>query len=206
MAFDKKQYMREWSQKNKDHINSRNKAYWAARPEKLRAKELRHRERRKPAMKEYRKLYRLRNLDEVRRKNREWQQRRKLHRRDYMKKYYDSSPSTFRERSRAWYRANPGKHSVHIVKRRRKQAECPIHEISVINEWMKEVRSKDYARCHWCGTKVNGSEIHFDHVVPLAKGGAHSIGNLCASCADCNRTKHARALSDWIVNGQTFLL
>lgn len=36
-----------------------------------------------------------------------------------------------------------------------------------------------------------------DHVVPLARGGRHSIGNLLPSCAACNRSKQARLLVEW---------
>lgn len=204
-SFDKKQYMKEWRLANKARIAAREKLYWAQHPEKYKAKELRHREKRKPKVKLYKKAYRLKNLAECRRKNREWQQCQRLHRREYMRRYYEKHGEKMRKRTLAWYHRNPGKHSVSVVKRRRKTAECPLHEVAVINAWMKEVRSKEFARCYWCGTKVRGSDIHFDHVTPLSKGGTHSIGNLCASCSECNLTKHARLVTDWVANGQYFL-
>lgn len=74
-----------------------------------------------------------------------------------------------------------------------------------IKAWMKQIRKLPFTRCHWCGTKVKGRTVHFDHVVALSKGGTHTIGNLCASCPDCNQHKSSRAIADWIVQGQTFL-
>lgn len=71
--------------------------------------------------------------------------------------------------------------------------------------WMKEIRTKPFVRCHWCGTKVSGRKIHFDHIIPLSRNGTHTIGNLCAACADCNLSKNARLIPNWIVNGQRFL-
>lgn len=197
--------MREWRSKNKEAISIRNKEYWSLHPEAYRAKELRHREKRKPKVKEYRKIYRLRNLEVLRRKNREWQQRKRLHRREYMKDYYLKHSTNLRRRSAQYYQDNPGKHSIHTIKRRAKEADCPLSEISVINAWMREIRHSPFVRCHWCGTKVRCRKIHFDHVVALAKGGKHSISNLCASCSDCNMEKHSRCISDWIVRGQRFL-
>jgi 5-methylcytosine-specific restriction endonuclease McrA len=42
--------------------------------------------------------------------------------------------------------------------------------------------------CVYCG----GPAEHIDHVVPLARGGAHAIGNLLPACAECNKSKGAR--------------
>jgi 5-methylcytosine-specific restriction endonuclease McrA len=76
---------------------------------------------------------------------------------------------------------------------------------SGIAKWMREIRKLPFVRCHWCGTKVHGRQVHFDHVIAVSRGGSHSIGNLCSSCAPCNRLKAARSIADWIVGGQTFL-
>lgn len=89
--------------------------------------------------------------------------------------------------------------------RRAKKRAATIGNTSTILEWIKEIRSKPFTRCHWCGTKVSGSNIHFDHVVALAKGGSHSIDNLCVSCQPCNSKKYTKPLSEWSVNSQTFL-
>jgi hypothetical protein len=75
----------------------------------------------------------------------------------------------------------------------------------IISQWMSRVRKTPFARCHWCGTKVPGKNVHFDHIVALAIGGPHSIDNLCASCPECNMSKQDKVLSKWIVRGQTFL-
>ncbi len=45
--------------------------------------------------------------------------------------------------------------------------------------------------CYWCGVFMpTGGTV--DHVVALAKGGSHTSGNICASCAKCNSRKGAR--------------
>jgi 5-methylcytosine-specific restriction endonuclease McrA len=53
---------------------------------------------------------------------------------------------------------------------------------------------RDGSMCHICGKKCEASEIHLDHVVPLAKGGTHDAENLRVACAKCNLEKGARTV------------
>ena len=48
---------------------------------------------------------------------------------------------------------------------------------------------RDGGRCVQCGAEVN---LHFDHIIPVAKGGATTIENLQILCAPCNLSKGAR--------------
>jgi 5-methylcytosine-specific restriction endonuclease McrA len=44
-------------------------------------------------------------------------------------------------------------------------------------------------RCVYCATRLDHATATLDHVIPLARGGAHDPGNLVAACAPCNRLK-----------------
>jgi 5-methylcytosine-specific restriction endonuclease McrA len=44
-------------------------------------------------------------------------------------------------------------------------------------------------RCVYCATHLDQRTATLDHVVPLARGGAHDPGNLVAACGPCNRLK-----------------
>jgi 5-methylcytosine-specific restriction endonuclease McrA len=44
-------------------------------------------------------------------------------------------------------------------------------------------------RCVYCATPLDHHSATLDHVVPLARGGAHDPGNLVAACGPCNRLK-----------------
>lgn len=47
--------------------------------------------------------------------------------------------------------------------------------------------------CHLCGEDIASlDDLHFDHVIPLAKGGPHSTANVRPSHAHCNMKKGAR--------------
>jgi len=47
---------------------------------------------------------------------------------------------------------------------------------------------RDGGRCRQCGSQV---ELQFDHVIPVALGGASSAENLQILCGPCNRRKGA---------------
>ena len=67
-------------------------------------------------------------------------------------------------------------------------------------------------QCYLCGEfgKYEGREgLHFDHVVPIARGGAHSMDNLRPACSSCNLMKHSSTLDEYrdrVVRTASFLL
>lgn len=50
---------------------------------------------------------------------------------------------------------------------------------------------------HLCGYCGSSPADALDHVVPLSRGGSHSIGNLVPSCRSCNSTKSHRTVMEW---------
>ena len=44
-------------------------------------------------------------------------------------------------------------------------------------------------RCVYCGAPLELEMATIDHVYPLARGGAHTPGNLVVACGPCNRMK-----------------
>jgi nitrate reductase cytochrome c-type subunit len=50
------------------------------------------------------------------------------------------------------------------------------------------VMSRDKGRCLSCGSQEN---LHFDHIIPVSKGGATTAENLQILCMDCNIKKSA---------------
>ena len=88
------------------------------------------------------------------------------------------------ENSRVWSRANRARRNA-CQRARQYRLET--------RSWQTE----DFARaqellggvCAYCGSAEN---LTLDHVVPLARGGAHRIENLVAACKPCNSRKGAR--------------
>jgi 5-methylcytosine-specific restriction endonuclease McrA len=53
--------------------------------------------------------------------------------------------------------------------------------------WWKQ--QLDLGVCHYCGKKVGGDGLTLDHVVPVARGGCSTKGNVVPACRDCNQKK-----------------
>jgi 5-methylcytosine-specific restriction protein A len=43
--------------------------------------------------------------------------------------------------------------------------------------------------CFYCGKKFPMKELTMDHIVPLARGGTTTPGNVVPSCLSCNKNK-----------------
>lgn len=51
--------------------------------------------------------------------------------------------------------------------------------------------------CHYCQQAVKPSDLTMDHVVPLARGGKSTKGNLVPACKDCNTKKRKMLPMEW---------
>lgn len=47
------------------------------------------------------------------------------------------------------------------------------------------------------------ADLHFDHVIPVSRGGAHSMDNIKSAHAVCNLRKHDKLIAelDWLITG-----
>lgn len=80
------------------------------------------------------------------------------------------------------------------AKWRVRHADGAVEEIS-----RAYIIARDKSRCHLCGKKCKPTEIHLDHLVPLARGGDHSAANVRVACASCNMEKGARARNEQLL-------
>lgn len=63
-------------------------------------------------------------------------------------------------------------------------------------ERARKLRKTDWWRariaaglCHYCQKKFKPAELTMDHVVPVARGGTSTRGNVVPACRACNATK-----------------
>lgn len=54
---------------------------------------------------------------------------------------------------------------------------------------LMRVARRDNYMCQVCGTPLRDSDIEFDHIIPIAKGGSSEEQNLRVTCFRCNRKK-----------------
>ena len=55
------------------------------------------------------------------------------------------------------------------------------------SRWWQQKTSKGI--CHYCARKFAFKDLTLDHIVPLARGGTTSPGNVVPACRECNKNK-----------------
>lgn len=88
----------------------------------------------------------------------------------------------------AWRKTNPEKARDKQERRRARAAAADTFAVTA-----RDLRRIYQAPCWACG--ASGST--WDHRIPLARGGRHSIGNALPLCQRCNASKGTLLLSEW---------
>ena len=113
-------------------------------------------------------------------------------RRDRGRRYYADPDRRERmlERHRKWSTANPEVGRENASRRRARIGATETEKVD-----FAAIIERDGMVCHICGDDIpDMSDLHFDHVIPLSKGGAHSYDNIKPSHAACNLRKGAKIL------------
>jgi len=104
---------------------------------------------------------------------------------------YKANP-LIKERNRiqrkARYHANP---AIDITANRRRRAQkrgAPLNDLTHA-QWL-EIQSAQKYRCYYCGKRCKG-RLTQDHIIPLSKGGSHTLHNVIGACNSCNASKKA---------------
>jgi len=108
-------------------------------------------------------------------------------------KWYAANSERHRENDRAWRDANPERVSV-IDRNRNAKRKTRKLEQSVGVVTTADIAAILAQPCLACGTRQS---ITIEHLVPLARGGAHSIGNLAPLCQSCNSSKNSMLWVEW---------
>jgi len=96
----------------------------------------------------------------------------------------------------AYYRKHRERYYV-AVRARKALKKAAAVNLRGMRAFVKAIKSKPFATCYYCQARTPTADVHFDHIVALSKGGAHSVENLCVSCSACNLSKGAKPLAEW---------
>jgi 5-methylcytosine-specific restriction endonuclease McrA len=155
---------------------------------------------RKEYLSQYLKEYRKKNAAAIsERKSVSNKKKLELNRKNGIKRKI-SNPEKSRETTKKWVKNNPERVFAHYLTRRaRVKTRSTQAEIKDANKFAMIIKSSDSFSCRYCGFIFPISSLHIDHIIPVSRGGSHSVDNLAASCKTCNLSKGARLLySEWI--------
>jgi len=63
------------------------------------------------------------------------------------------------------------------------------------SQWWKRRLAKGV--CGYCGRPTPPRELTMDHIVPVARGGRSTKGNVVPACKDCNTAKKQLLPMEW---------
>ena len=180
--IEKKRFWnRRWSIKSSEHLREYRRNYYQKNREKIIEK----------SMARYRS-----NPSESNKKSAERARKNPIKTREKFSKYRKENRIKILANQLEWRNRNRGKW-VYFSSRRRAVIRNSTVNPAGISEWMQRMRSLSFVKCYYCRRLFHACEIHFDHVIPISRGGPHSIENLCVSCPGCNLSKGPNLISEW---------
>ena len=63
------------------------------------------------------------------------------------------------------------------------------------SQWWKRRCAK--GQCYYCGLSIAAKELTMDHLVPIARGGRTTKGNVVPACKSCNNKKKQMLPMEW---------
>lgn len=128
---------------------------------------------------------------------RQWQKAHPEKNREKARRWRHAHPEKAREVAQRWKKANKEKCAQHSVNRR--ACVRGAEGSHTLAEW-QECKTRYRYKCHWqihpnCPVVLTDKTATRDHVVPISKGGSHSISNIVPACRSCNSRKWTRLLA-----------
>ena len=114
-------------------------------------------------------------------------------RKEYRDAYYQEHKETDAVRNREYHKKHPEVARTAAHRRRALKQGAPIADFTA-NDWSAILDIYDH-RCAYC--RKSGVLLTQDHVVPLSRGGNHSVDNIVPACLSCNASKGTKTLEDW---------
>lgn len=190
-----------------DCKRDRDNAFNAAHKEEHRARSRRSVMNRLEEVAAYQRGYYLRNTEYLKAQSRAWSLAHPEHVRTRHVAWYAKNAPRLRMKMAARYAANPAparlskarwkqnnKHRVREADalRRARELGAATGDRKAYAEFVRWSRTTPRVPCYWCRKNTKPGHRHLDHVIPLSKGGADAVANLCVSCPPCNLRKNAK--------------
>lgn len=106
------------------------------------------------------------------------------------REYRKNNRDIVNKKTAIWFSKNKNKACEYTRKRNALKAESHVGVVCY-----DEILRRDCGICHICNKPII-SNLHFDHIVPLSRGGTHSMDNIAISHSECNLRKNNKLLTE----------
>lgn len=175
---------KEYYKKNREKLVEYSREYRKNNPEKTLESMLNYQKNNKDKINARRREHRKENHERILNRERAW----KKNNPESIKRQRQAHKD--RNYSKIWRENNPEKYAEKIHRRR-----IRLENNGVFVILKKEIKRLLSQPCSFCGSY---EKTTLDHIVPIAKGGRHSIGNLQTLCQSCNSQKRDSLHFEWV--------
>jgi 5-methylcytosine-specific restriction endonuclease McrA len=186
-----REYRAAYYRQNRERELARMRVWQKAHPERVRANNRASHVRCFAARAAAKRRWRERNRERRRRTDAQWRERNRAALREATRRRFRDDPPAHYRRLARYYATHPEKRSQlsrqASARRRARIVAATVGRVDYAAIW-----ERDAGCCQICHTPVAAREVHFDHRIPLSKGGAHTMANVRVTHARCNLRKGAR--------------
>lgn len=174
------------------------KEYWSSfiyvSKEQKKINLTKYRKKNKSKVKKWKRDDYLRNRDKYIERSRKHYIEHTEIKKEYSRKYQQGHIEIVIDRIKDWKRHNPEKVKSYTENRR---AQKKVGGGFVSSNDISALYQIQGGLCYWCSKPVD-ENYHLDHLIPLSRGGLHTINNVVISCPKCNVTKNNKTPDEFI--------
>ena len=140
---------------------------------------------------EVRRHWRQSHKEELNAKHKLWRQVNKAAVQARLREYIRTHPKEIRETNRRWRELHPD--ASRTYQQRREARKRNLTSTLTVSQW-EAIKAAYQYRCAYCSKPHK--KLTQDHVIPIFKGGATTMGNIVPACPSCNYRKHTNLPQD----------
>ena len=108
--------------------------------------------------------------------------------------YYEANKEHRCAQTKAYSKSHPEVGQAASSRRRARLASAPVNDLTT-QQW-EAIKEHYHHRCVYCPEtcwrcRQKKHKLTIDHIVPISKGGSHTVSNIAPACSTCNKRKNA---------------
>lgn len=176
----------QYREKNREKVNASVRVYYQAHRQERLAYAKAYSTTNPEKIKTRKKAYKAKSIDKIR----AYRQATRARDRIKQRERYRKNPEYYRQKMARIRAAHPDRYREYVERRRARKLAAPQNDLTSA-QW-REIKIAYRQRCVYCGRKMQRLEM--DHIIPLSKGGSHTVSNIVPACRSCNASKGDRAV------------
>lgn len=138
---------------------------------------------------ENRRRWYLENMEKAKANVSAWYRANTERARERSKKHREDNAEYYRVKKAEYHRQNRHRSRANGSAQKARMRNAQLGDKRPILAFCKFLLTAESIACYWCREDLPVERRQIDHIIPLQRGGPHSVGNLCVSCPTCNNKK-----------------